>query len=250
MTLDLTFYALAIPAVMIAGISKGGFGSGAAFVAAPILALVVPPAVAVGLILPLLMLIDVFTLKPYWGQWPKRESLLLILGGLPGVVLGALFWRSADPDVLRFMIGAIAVAFVLFVWARSRGWVPAPEKPAGTTFGLVAGIGAGFTSFISHAGGPPAAIYLLSRGLSKTAYQATTVVVFWVINAAKAVPYAFLGMFTVETLTVGLTLAPAALIGAWIGVKAHRAIPEVLFFGVTYTLLILTGSKLIYDSLV
>ena len=69
------------------------------------------------------------------------------------------------------------------------------------------------------------------------------------INAAKAVPYAFLGMFTVESLWAGLTLAPAALIGAWIGVKAHRAIPEVLFFGVTYTLLICTGCKLIFDSL-
>jgi len=249
MTLDLTFYLLAVPAVMIAGISKGGFGSGAAFVAAPILALVVPPAFAVGLILPLLMLIDVFTLKPYWAQWPKRESLLLILGGMPGVALGALFWRSADPDLLRLLIGLIAVAFVLFVWARSKGLIPAPKRPAGTIFGLIAGCGAGFTSFVSHAGGPPAAIYLLSRGLSKTAYQATTVVVFWVINAAKAIPYAFLGMFTVESLWAGLTLAPAALIGAWIGVKAHRAIPETLFFGLTYSLLIVTGSKLIFDSL-
>ena len=249
MTLDLTFYALAIPAVVIAGISKGGFGSGAAFVAAPILALVVSPAMAVGLMLPLLMLIDLVTLKPYWGQWPKRESWLLILGGLPGVALGALFWRDADPDVLRFLIGFIAVGFVLFVFARSRGLIPTPKRPAGTVFGLVAGCGAGFTSFVSHAGGPPAAIYLLSRGLSKTAYQATSVVVFWVLNAAKAVPYAFLGMFTVESLTVGLTLVPAALVGAWIGVKAHRAIPEALFFGVTYTLLICTGSKLIFDSL-
>ena len=117
MTLDFTFYLLAIPAVIIAGISKGGFGSGAAFVAAPILAMVIPPAMAVGLMLPLLMLIDAFALKPYWGKWADRESWLLIIGGLPGVALGALLWRFANADMLRFIIGAIAIGFVVSFFA-------------------------------------------------------------------------------------------------------------------------------------
>jgi uncharacterized membrane protein YfcA len=249
MVLDATFFLIAVPAVIFAGISKGGFGSGAAFAATPILALIVDPRLALGLMLPLLMLVDVATLGPYWKRWSWPEARLLILGGVPGVVLGVLLYRVADADVFRFLIGAIALGFVLFQLGRVRGWIRASGRPAGTGAGLTAGIAAGFTSFISHAGGPPVAVYLLSRGLSKTAYQATTVLVFWAINIAKAVPYAFLGVFTAETLWANVLLAPAALIGAWVGVKAHHMVPERLFFAITYVLLTLTGSKLIWDAL-
>lgn len=114
--------------------------------------------------------------------------------------------------------------------------------------GLLAGALAGFTSFVSHAGGPPAAVYLLSRGLSKTAYQATTVLVFWAINIAKFVPYAFLGVFTFETLRAGAILAPFALLGSWVGVKLHHAVSERVFFALTYALLTITGVKLIFDA--
>lgn len=73
--------------------------------------------------------------------------------------------------------------------------------------------------------------------------------VFWVINLAKFVPYAFLGLFTWDTVQLDLILAPFALIGAWIGVRLHHSVPERLFFGVTYVLLSLTGTKLIWDGL-
>ena len=58
-TFDFTFFALAIPAIIFAAISKSGFGSSAAFAAAPILALVLDPAMALGVVLPLLMLVDI-----------------------------------------------------------------------------------------------------------------------------------------------------------------------------------------------
>ena len=246
MTFDTLFFAMAIPAVVFAGISKAGFGSGAAFAAAPFLALIVEPDVAIGLMLPLLMLVDAVTLRPYWGAWHWPSARLLIAGGLPGVMLGALFWQSANPDVLKFFIGAIALGFVAF---QLLGPGLRLRDDAGPVAGLIAGVTAGFTSFVSHAGGPPAAVYLLSRGLSKTEFQATTVLLFWAINIAKAVPYAFLGIFTAQTLLAGLYLAPAALIGAWIGVAAHRAIPERVFFAVTYVFLTITGGKLIWDAL-
>ena len=108
---------------------------------------------------------------------------------------------------------------------------------------------AGFTTFISHAGGPPAALFLLSRGLSKTQFQATTVLLFWILNIVKFVPYAALGMFSAQTFTANLVLAPFALLGTWLGVKAHHLVPERIFFALTYVLLIVTGMKLIWDGL-
>jgi uncharacterized membrane protein YfcA len=249
MELDLTFFLLAVPAVVFAGISKGGFGSGAAFAATPILALVVDPRLALGFMLPLLMLIDVATLRPYWRKWSWRDARLLMIGSLPGTALGVALYSVANADVFRFLIGAMAVGFVAFQLARARGLIRGAERPAGTVAGFVAGIVAGFTSFVSHAGGPPVAMYLLSQRLTKTAFQATTVLVFFVVNITKAAPYAFLGIFTAETLWANVLLAPAALAGAWLGVKAHRIVPERVFFGITYVLLAITGTKLIWDAL-
>ena len=247
--LDPWFFAIAGPAVLSAGISKGGFGSGVAFASASVLALVVDPGLALGVMLPLLMLIDVASLKPYWGRWHLREALLIIAGALPGVALGAALYRVASPDLLRLLIGLVSVGFVAWQISVKRGWlrIGARQMPDGA--GLIVGITVGFTSFVSHAGGPPAAVFLLSRGLSKTGYQATSILIFWAVNIAKFIPYALLGMFTLETAQANLVLAPFALIGAWLGVRAHQIVSERAFFALTYVLLTVTGIKLIWDGL-
>ncbi|MEM8656315.1 MAG: sulfite exporter TauE/SafE family protein, partial [Pseudomonadota bacterium] len=159
LTLDWMFFLIAGPAVIFAGVSKGGFGSGAAFASASVLALVVEPGLALGVMLPLLMLIDVATLGPYWRKWDGQGALLLILGGLPGVALGAALYKIAEPDVVRVLIGVISLGFVLWqlFFARRAAVSSARQMPRWA--GGLAGLVAGFTSFVSHAGGPPAAVY-------------------------------------------------------------------------------------------
>ncbi|MCI2400661.1 sulfite exporter TauE/SafE family protein [Aliiroseovarius subalbicans] len=247
--LDLTFFALAIPAVIFAGVSKGGFGSGAAFAATPLLALILEPGAAIGLMLPLLMLMDVTALKPYWKRWDGPAAWALILGAVPGIALGAALYRVTDPDVFRLLIGVIALGFVGFQAARKLGLYDPAARHMSLAGGRVAGLVAGLTSFISHAGGPPAAVFLLSRGLDKTTYQATTVITFWAINILKFVPYAFLGIFTWQTAKADLFLIPFAVLGVWLGVWAHRMFSDRAYFALTYALLTVTGSKLIWDAL-
>ncbi|WP_208348041.1 sulfite exporter TauE/SafE family protein [Pseudaestuariivita rosea] len=249
MTLDAMFFAFAVPAVLFAAISKAGFGSGAAFASASILALILEPAQALGVMLPLLMLIDVASLRPYWRKWDWAATKLLILGAVPGILVAIWLYQVANADVFRFLIGAISLLFVGYQAAGAWGLMKPRQTPLGPVAGFISGIVAGFTSFVSHAGGPAVAIYMLSQGVSKTTYQATTVIVFWIVNILKFVPYAFLGIFTWNTLLADLILAPVALIGTWLGVRAHHMVPERLFFALTYTLLVVTGSKLIWDSL-
>jgi uncharacterized membrane protein YfcA len=249
MDLDVQFFMVAIPAVLFAGISKGGFGSGAAFAAASILALVLEPGQALGIMLPLLMLMDAANLRPYWKKWSAPDAKLLILGALPGVALGAWLYTIADADLFRLLIGVISVGFVVWQMGLKLGLIRAARTALPQWAGALAGGVAGFTSFVSHAGGPPAAVWLLSRKLDKTQFQATTVIVFWAVNIAKFVPYAFLGIFTAQTLLADLLLAPVALLGAWLGVKAHYIVPERAFFALTYVLLSVTGAKLIWDAL-
>ena len=249
MYFNFEFILIATFATVFAGISKGGFGSGAAFASAAILATIIEPGSAIGIMLPLLILMDFVSLKPYWRKWVSRESWILVVGSIPGVILGALLYSNISADFFRFLIGIICLAFVF--WQALQTWtiIQKPIRPLSDFFGIFLGCFAGFTSFISHAGGPPAAIYLLSKKPTKTEYQATTVIVFWAVNLAKAVPYTFLGLFTLETLFLDLILAPFALLGVWIGVKAHYMISEHLFFSFTYILLILTGARLIWVAL-
>lgn len=248
MEFDAIFFAAAIPAVMIAGIAKGGFGGAAAFVATPILALVLEPAQALGLMLPMLMMMDVAALRVYWRGWHGPSARAMILGAVPGILLGAALYRATDPDVLRFLIGAVAVGFVVFQLVGRAGWLPLRPAAFSGRKGGVAGFVAGFASFVSHAGGPPVLMFLLPLGLHKTVFHATTVVVFWAINLIKVVPYAVLGFFTAETLLGNVLLAPVAFLGVWLGVKAHRVVPEALFYALTHVLLLAAGARLIWVS--
>ena len=74
-------------------------------------------------------------------------------------------------------------------------------------------------------------------------------VVFWVINMIKLIPFIALGIATKHTAWADLFLAPFAVFGAWLGIKAHHRVPERVYFGITYVLLLITGTKLIWDAL-
>lgn len=249
MTLDPAFFAVAIPAVLISAASKGGFGGGAGFASAPLLALAMPPAEAVGLLLPLLMLMDVVSLRPYWRKWEWRHSLLLMAGGIPGTLLGWWVFGRISPDGVRLFIGLTAIGFVLFQIARSRGWLRPPDHDPGAAKGLFWGTVTGFTSFISHAGGPPASMYLLGLRFDKTTYQASTVLVFWWINLIKVPAYIEVGMLNRSLVLPILLLAPIAVAGVFAGVWAHNRVSDRFFFGLTYVLLAVTGAKLVWDAL-
>jgi len=140
------------------------------------------------------------------------------------------------------------LAFVAFQAGRHAGLIK-PLRPFSDRVGLIFGIGAGFTSFIAHAGGPIASIFLLSRDLRKTEYQATTIIVFWLNNLIKLVFYFWLGLLTLSTSTAALYLLPFAIIGALLGVKLNRIVPEKLYFTVIYVFLTFAGTKLIFDAL-
>jgi uncharacterized membrane protein YfcA len=249
MHLDLYFFAFAIPAVVFAGMSKGGFGSAAAFAATPFLALILTPGQAIGLMLPLLMIMDITAIKVYWRKWDWRIARTLIIGAVPGILLGGALYGFANPDVFRFLIGAVAIGFVTYQMAKTKGWIKPPKVKMGSRGGLFWGAVTGFTSFISHAGGPPAAVYLLSQKLDKTTYQATSVIVFWAVNLLKFIPYFVMGIFSKETFQADLMLIPAAISGVFIGAYLHKKMSEKLFFGLTYVFLLVTGAKLIFDAL-
>ena len=243
-------FGLAALGAMLAGISKGGFGGSLGFAGSAILAVVVEPGVALALMLPVLMAIDMAAVRAYWGRWDKPSAGAILTGAVPGLLLGAVLFSVISSDSIRVLIGLVAVGFPLFRIAFARGWIAPRPTGFDRRKGWVAGAGVGFTSFVAHAGGPPFAVFMLGQGgIDKTRYHATSVIVFWVVNAMKAALYTMLGLFSWQLLGWSAALIPFAMIGTLIGVKAHKLIPERLFFMVAYTALMLTGLKLLWDGL-
>ncbi len=248
MELDFTFFAVAVPVVLYAGIDKSGFGSATSVAATAFLVLILEPAQAVAIMLPLLIVMDFTALRPNWRKWDPKTARIMVTGTAFGSLLGAglVFWVT--PDAFRLLIGVIALAFVAIQGARHGGLLSSARQMS-DWLGYVFATGAGVTSFIAHSGGPVASIYLLSRNLGKSTYQATTIVTFWINNLLKVVLYLWLGLLGWETALPTLTLIPVAIFGTWLGVHLNRRMPEKIYFTVIYVFLTLTGTKLVFDAL-
>ena len=247
MLTDPWFFAVAVPALLLIGISKGGFGGGFGTVGVPMMALVIPPTQAAAILLPVLALMDLVGLYTYRGLWDREQMKILAPGAVVGIVLGALTFAITSEDAVRLIIGAIAVGFTLW---RFVGAFRAPERKAGPSWtkgSFWSGVG-GYTSFVAHAGGPPLNVYLLPQQLDKTQYVGTTVVFFALVNYVKLVPYGILGQFDVTNLATSAVLAPLAPVGVLMGVVLHRRISQELLFRVVYAGLLLTGVKLLWDG--
>ena len=247
---DPLFYAVAVPAILIVGISKGGVAGGLGSVSVPMIAMVISPIQAAAIMLPILCLMDLFGLYAYRGVWDRRNLMLMLPGALVGIGLGTLTFRYLSDDGVRLIVGVVALGFVIWNWLgpklmrRAAGHRSEPG-PAGLFW---AGI-SGFTSFVAHAGGPPVHVYLLPQRMDKTLYVGTLVVFFTAVNYTKLVPYGFLGQLSANNLGTALVLSPLAPLGIWLGVRFHKMLSESLFYTLCYVFLSLTGIKLIWDGL-
>jgi len=243
---DPAFYAAAVPAVTLVGMSKGGFGGGVALLAVPLMSLAVPPLQAAGILLPILCVMDVAGLAAYRRRidWPTVRTFL------PAAILGTgLGWATAayvtDAHV-RLMVGLIALAFVASRFLAGRG--VRPPRPQSLARGSLWGLVCGFTSFISHAGGPPAQIYMLPLRLAPQLFAGTSVFIFAVVNAVKLPPYFLLGQFDARNLTTSAVLLPVALASVALGIWLVRVVSAELFYRVAYASVLVVGAKLLWDG--
>ena len=245
----LAFYPVAVIAILLTGISKGGFGSGPGGLAVPLMSIFIAPPEAAGIMLPILCAMDVFGVHAYRGQWSRLHLRVMLPGALAGIALGALAFGALPVNAVRLLLGLIAVTFALNKWfalaERFAAGAATPGRIAGTFWGALAG----FTSTLAHAGGPPFSFYMLPQRLDKSLLVGTSVVFFLVVNYVKLVPYAFLGQLNAGNLVAALIFAPLAPLGIWLGVWMHRRISERAFYNVSYALLFATGVKLIWDAI-
>ena len=247
MNTEIIFYIIAVLAVLLIGISKSGFGSSLSVFGVPLMAIVIPPAQAAAILLPLLILLDLFNLFHYRSRFDRRNFFILLPAALIGVLIGSLTYRYLSDANIRILIGGIAVIFVIFYLVGQRKEQPKtePDRVKGSFWGVIAG----FISFGVHAGGLPVNIYLLPQRLDKTLFVGTTVILFAILNYVKLIPYALLGQLQIDNLLTSLILTPFIPVGFWLGIKLHNRVNEKLFYNLVYFFLFVAGVKLLYDGI-
>ena len=244
---DPLFYLIAIPVVLLTGISKTGIPGLFGGMAVPLLALVISPLQAAAVMLPILCFIDLFGLRAFRGIYDRPNMPILLTGLVIGVVVGTLIFGLVRQDVLRLVIGAIAIAFALnnlVGWAKNR-----PSTKTSWPRGVFWSALSGLTSFLAHAGSAPIMAYLLPLRLDKRVYVGTMVWFFFASNYSKIIPYAFLGQLDTSNFVTALVLLPLVPVGVWLGVLIQGKLDERVFYQISYWALLTIGVKLVYDGM-
>ncbi|GAB5427603.1 MAG: sulfite exporter TauE/SafE family protein [Devosia indica] len=244
--IDPVFVTIAVIAVLVVGLSKAGLLGGLGVVGVPLLTLVMAPREAAGMMLPVLLCMDAVAIWMYRKECDWSLIRIMLPGAAIGTLLGWALWAVVSDAVVLLMVGVVTLLFVLDAILPLRKKLEGlpPSKPWGVFWGGVAG----FTSFISHTGGPPFQIYTLPRRLPPAVYAGTTAFFFAIVNTAKLVPYYFLGQLNVQNLTLSAALAPIGVLGVFIGIYLVRRIDAKLFYRIAYWLVFLLALKLVWDG--
>jgi uncharacterized protein len=242
---DPVFYLVAIPAVLLLGISKSGFGAGFGSLAVPLMALAVTVPEAAAMLMPVLFVMDVLGLAAFRKHFDRALIRFLIPFGLLGTLVGTLLFKLLDAHLVSGIVGIFTLLFL----AQRLLFPPKADSPHPPKWlGAALTVTSGFTSFIAHVGGPPVNAYVIPMRLPPLVFAATMSVYFFVLNLSKWIPYAWLGLLDTRNMATSLALLPFAPVGVWLGVRlAHRIQPK-LFYRLIFAGMFLTGCKLVWDG--
>ena len=241
------FWVVAACAIPFVGIAKAGFGGGIGIIATPLIALTIPVTDAVALMLPILIVCDLFSVYHYKTRFDWQSIRVMVPGAVLGVAIGTAFFGyfMYSGRAMQIGLGVLSILFVIFQLVR--GFIfgilenRCPRKVKGILMGAVSGI----TSTVAHAGGPPATIYLLPQKMPRDIFVGTTVIFYAVLNQMKLVAYFSLGIMHIGHLFAVILLSPLGFLGVRLGIYLSRRVSEIWFNWFVYLVLLLTGIQLL-----
>jgi uncharacterized membrane protein YfcA len=227
------------------GLAKGGLG-GLGALLTPILALVLPVASAVGVLLPMLMVGDTFALSMYWKEWDlalvKRMTPAGILGALAGTAL--LSWLP--PDGLRIILGIFVLLVVAYKFLSDR--IQAMRYDSRTWHAPAAGFLAGVASGMFNSGGPPFNSYLLLQKLKARPFIATSTIYFAILNLIKVPGFLYTGVLDISLLVSLWWVFPFIPVGIWVARMTLTRVSPLAFEWIIIVLLIFSSLYLFWQS--
>jgi uncharacterized membrane protein YfcA len=243
--------AIGIAAAIVIGLSKTALPA-AGLLSVPLVATIVDGRLITGATLPLLIAADVFAVSWYrqHARWDLLRPLVpwLGVGYAAGIVFYVVVGNSARP--IEIVIGSIVLLMVAIqTWRMLRRASPRPTTLARTaTYGSAGG----FTTFVSNSAGPVINTYLIGLGLDKREQVGTSAWLYFVLNLTKVPLYLTLGLltggghfFTGESLLWDVCVAPAIVVGAYLGRWIFPHIADRTFVLLVLALSALGGLKLL-----
>ena len=238
---------LAVLAVIVLGLAKGGI-SGLGALATPLLALAVPPVTAAALLLPILLVQDVVSLWAFRHSWNGWIVAWMLPGAALGIALAAMFSASVPEAKVLLVLGIITAAFGAYrLWAERGGRIVAPSTSPGWV-GTLFGVACGISSQIAHAGGPPFQMWVTPRQLPHKTFVGSSAITFAAINWMKVPSYILLGSLGREVVSAALMLLPLAVAATWAGVWLVRRIDSARFYRLIYALMVALGLRLMWQG--
>jgi uncharacterized membrane protein YfcA len=211
-------------AALILGFNKAGMAGTLGPFVTVIMVLAMPADQAVGLLLPMLIAADSFSVAAYWRQWETRLLWPLLAAATVGIVVGTVVIAEISEEALQRLIAVALLVFAGFYLAQRGVHIP---KKQHRKLALAAGSTAGFTSAVAHAGGPPIIVYLMGVGLEPKRFVATTVGLFAMVNLLKVPGYLLAGLLDgeliVSTLWTWLMIPVGVALGRLMIVRVDRA---------------------------
>lgn len=245
---DPAVLAVLILAVLLLGMAKGGL-SGVGALATPLAALVLPPATAAALLLPILMVQDVISVWAFRKTWDGWIVAWMLPGAALGVVAGWFYADRVDEARLMAALGAITLGFGLYrLWVERGGRIVAASRSPGWV-GSLFGAATGLTSQIAHAGGPPFQMWVTPRQLPHLTYIGTSSILFAAINWLKLPAYMALGAFPHEVIVAAALLMPVAIVSTLVTVRWMKRMRVERFYVLIYLLMVALGAKLLWDGM-
>lgn len=240
---DMGFWIAAVIASIAVGLSKGGLPV-VAMTSVPILSLVMPPLQAAGLLLPIYIVSDWFGVWAYRRAFDLRVLKIMFPATAAGILIG---WATANLISEAMVGGVIGALGTGFAASRLLGWgAKAGAREARVLPGLVWGTAAGFTSFVSHAGGPPFQIYTLPLRMPKAVFAGTSTILFTWVNAVKLPAYWSIGILSFDSLPIAVWLFLPATLAVFAGVRMVKILPEKLFFTLVLWALLLLSLRMLW----
>jgi len=237
-------------ALLFLGALAGGFVSGLAGFGMALMALgiwlyVLPPSLAVPLVLICSVIAQTATLPSMWRTFDLTLVWPFIIGGLAGVPLGTMLIAHADPQIFKFSVGVLLLVFPTALYFQRKPMAfRFGGKPADAGIGFAGGILGGLAGL----SGPLPILWASVRGWGKEERRGIFQTFNWTVLFAALCLQAAAGLVKLEVVWLTLLAFPGTMLGAWLGARTYHALSDRNFRDIVLGLLLLSGVGLVWNS--
>ena len=244
--MDLATYAILLAGALAGGFVSGLAGFGTALMALGIWLYILPPAVAVPLVLICSVSSQISTLPSMWKLLDFKLALPFVAGGLLGMPIGALLVARADPQTFKLSVGVMLLVFPTALFFIRK---PMAFRFGGRIADACVGFAGGILGGLAGLSGPLPILWATVRGWGKDERRGIFQIFNWTVLLAALGLQAGTGFVALEVVWLALLALPATIFGAWLGARVYRVLSDRNFGDVVLGLLFMSGIGLVWSSI-